>query len=252
MKARYIVGTPPGVLFALILTGFQVMAGSPLADVRPATQDEGEARLAHARAALPRDPLELSGVLITRRPRGLDETRLFFRIELRYGDDPPRAVFNVHDERGGLRHRLVVERGDTVRLQFLDADGFPAASQPSLDASIEGTDLTWLDLTFDYLWWKAAGIEGADSVRGRDCTVVVALPVTPVSGTAAARLWIDNDLGVMLRAEQLDETGRTVRSMWVRSIRKIDDRWMVRDIEIDTRGSGRRTRLHVEAADFSL
>jgi len=37
--------------------------------------------------------------------------------------------------------------------------------------------------------------------------------------------------------------------MWVQRVKKTDDRWMIRDMEIETLNSGHRTRLSV--ADVS-
>ena len=34
--------------------------------------------------------------------------------------------------------------------------------------------------------------------------------------------------------------------MWVRAVQKIDERWVMRDIEVETTGSGHRTRLHID------
>ena len=48
------------------------------------------------------------------------------------------------------------------------------------------------------------------------------------------------------QVEQLDAAGRRVRRMWVSSVGKIGDRWMIRDMEIERPGRGQRTKLHVE------
>jgi hypothetical protein len=36
--------------------------------------------------------------------------------------------------------------------------------------------------------------------------------------------------------------------MWVQRVKKIEDRWMIRDMEIETLNSGHRTRLFVDEA----
>ena len=63
------------------------------------------------------------------------------------------------------------------------------------------------------------------------------------------RIWIDCQIGCILQAEQLDMEGKPVRKMWVQRVKKLDERWMIRDMEIETLNSGHRTRLYVESAE---
>ena len=71
-------------------------------------------------------------------------------------------------------------------------------------------------------------------------------PPEPVPGCAAVRLWVDRRLRFLRQVEQLDAADRRVRRMWVSSVGKIGDRWMIRDMEIETLNSGHRTRLFVD------
>ena len=64
-------------------------------------------------------------------------------------------------------------------------------------------------------------------------------------GCLKVRLWIDRDIRMFLQAQQVDENRAVARQMWVRSVKKMQGRWMVQDIEVEARGSGHRTRLHV-------
>jgi len=50
----------------------------------------------------------------------------------------------------------------------------------------------------------------------------------------------------VMQAEQLDPQGNPVRKMWVQRVKKMDDRWMIRDMEIETLNSGHRTQLFVD------
>jgi len=51
-----------------------------------------------------------------------------------------------------------------------------------------------------------------------------------------------------MQAEQLDAQGRPIRKMWVQNVKKMDGRWMIRDMEIETLNSGHRTRLFIDEA----
>ena len=57
-----------------------------------------------------------------------------------------------------------------------------------------------------------------------------------------------HQLRSLMQMEQLGPQGNVVRRMWVQRIKKMEERWMVRDMEVETLNSGHRTRLHVDEA----
>jgi len=120
---------------------------------------------------------------------------------------------------------------------------------PAYSSRICGTDMTWMDLTLDFLWWKDARFDDVprgECYSGRDCDILVAVPPGPIPGCSAVRVWVDRQLRCVMQAEQLDPQGNAVRKMWVQRVKKVDDRWMIRDMEIETLNSGHRTRLFVD------
>ena len=80
------------------------------------------------------------------------------------------------------------------------------------------------------------------------CHILLVSPPEPIPGCSAMRIWVDTALCCIMQAEQLDPQGKPVRKMWVQNVKKMDDRWMIRDMEIETLNSGHRTRLFVEDA----
>ena len=63
--------------------------------------------------------------------------------------------------------------------QFLHKQLLQSQSQASyyqnysdLVAPIEGTDISWMDLSLSFLWWPDAVLSGREDVKGRDCLVV--------------------------------------------------------------------------------
>jgi hypothetical protein len=85
---------------------------------------------------------------------------------------------------------------------------------------------------------------------GRDCHILLAAPPQPIPGCSAVRIWVDVKLCCVMQVEQLDPQGNPVRRMWVQRVKKmLDDRWMIREMEIETLNSGHRTSLMVESAE---
>ncbi len=207
-----------------------------------------EALLRDTIARLPVAPLKISGILIVRRQRGIVLRELPFSMLLEWGANPPRATYEVRDPSGRFSPVLEVLRpdGQTAVTRWRDASGRTLSQPPALDAYIFGSDVTWLDLTLDFLWWPEAELAGSETFRGSLCDIVVVKPPEPMPACAAMRLWIDRRLRFIRQVEQLDRNGDPIRRMWVSSVGKSGDRWMIRNMEIDRRGSGHRTKLHVE------
>ena len=118
----------------------------------------------------------------------------------------------------------------------------------ALDSRIESTDLTWADLSLSFLWWRGGEIVGTDRAKGRDC-YLVDLPAPAwqptTSGYHHVRLWIDQSLHMLLRAEGFDADNQPLRSLWVRSLKKTDGRWMIKDMEVQAYPPVQRTRLRI-------
>jgi len=223
-------------------------AGKPDPDELPPPPQSAREVLQGTLARFPVETLSLTGELIVRRQRGIVLHEAGFAIELAWGEDPPRASYHLQDTFGRERESLTIRRrpDGTAELAWFDAEGAVRGTPPALTDFVQETDITWLDLTLAYLWWPDARLDGEADFRGSTCDLVRVTPPEPVPGCAAVRLWVDRRMRFLRQVEQLDAAGRRVRRMWVSSVGKIGDRWMIRDMEIERPGRGQRTKLHVE------
>jgi hypothetical protein len=200
---------------------------------------------------LPTTPVILRGKMIVRRQRGLVLRQVPFTIHLDWGAPEPRAEYRLSDAFGRAAERVtVIRRSDgSSHLTWCREDGTLVDNPPALSDQVHDTDLTWLDLTLAFLWWPHATLAGEADFRGSLCDRVRVVPPTPLPGCGAMILWIDRRLRFLRQVEQLDESGATVRRMWVSHVGKIGERWMIRDMEVERPGAGQRTKLHVEDLD---
>lgn len=207
----------------------------------------GAALLEASLARLPLEPVAMCGWISMRRPRGIVSKELDFKVELHWGGEPPLARYTV-SERGGevLEQVVAVRRGERVELARLVGARLEPAPAPEWNERIQGSDVTWLDVSLGFLWWKDPRLVGEDTVKGRLCDVLEVVPPEPVPDCARVRLWLDRETAMLLKAEELDFEGQLNRQLWVRSARKMGERWMIGDLEVETRGSGHRTRLHIQ------
>ena len=143
-------------------------------------------------------------------------------------------------------YELKRKAGET-ELKVLDKAG--AELEYSKEGPILGTDVTWSDVTLDYLWWTDFAFDAereSESVHGQVCSVV--LMKKKGEGGApdrTVRVWVDRKTGAMLQAEEI-VGDKPVRRLWGARIKKFGDRWAPNVLEVETLGSGHRTKITVE------
>ena len=168
--------------------------------------------VANCRSMIPADA-ELKGRIVLRSRKGI--------VQAEYGYD------------------LVRKAGETdLKLTKDDKDvEFEKAGQ------ILGTDVTWSDLTLDYLWWEDISFDAereGETVHGQVCTVIVMK-----KGERLVRVWVDRKTGALMQAEEMRD-GKAVRRLWGTRLKKFGERWMANVMEVETVGSGHRTKITVE------
>ena len=168
--------------------------------------------VANCRSMIPADA-ELKGRIVLRSRKGI--------VQAEYGYD------------------LVRKAGETdLKLTKDDKDvEFEKSGQ------ILGTDVTWSDLTLDYLWWDDVSFDAereGETVHGQVCTVIVMK-----KGERQVRVWVDRKTGALMQAEEIKD-GKAVRRLWGTRREKCGERWMANVMEVETVGSGHRTKITVE------
>ena len=145
-------------------------------------------------------------------------------------------------------HDYVLSRSNSVTRLAVDGQPVEAPSttqtlKHTSTQTICNTDVTWSDITLDYLWWDDFSFDAereGESVHGQVCAVVVMK-----KGARMVRVWVDRKTGALMQAEEVAD-GKTVRRLWGTRIRKFGERWMANDLEVETVGSGHRTKITVE------
>lgn len=186
---------------------------SLLASVLVATNATAHELVAACRATIPAD-VELEGRIVLRNRRGI-----------------PQAEYSYVLKRHGGETDLAVRDGDGADIPF------------ARDGNLLKTDVTWSDLTLDYLWWDDVSFDAereGETVNGQVCAVIVMK-----KGGRTVRAWVDRKTGALMQAEELDG-GKAVRRLWGTRLRKFGDRWMANVLEVETMGSGHRTKITVE------
>ncbi len=210
------------------------------------TYPDGEELLELVRSSLPAVPLQLEAELRVRAPRIDNEPVGRAEVLMWFTDGVGEARYTVRDWFGNEEEELTVIREWNAPPRYTFRTGSPLeeAPLPDLTDAIRQTDLTWGDLTLSFLWWPGARTVGQQSVRGRRCYIVeVPAPSDDFEALSQVRIWIDPSIGMLLRAQSFDADGSRLRTMDARRFRKIDDMWMVSNLEIAQHGGRQRTSL---------
>jgi len=208
--------------------------------------------LSTCRAMLPVRPTELTGALILRNRKGIVASEHDYRLVMRRSAEIAllTVVLTPRGETNEVASVTISRRGDArPTINFRKAGAVAAVDVESPLARVLETDVTWLDLTMDFLWWKNPYFEAereGESVHGQDCSVILVKPDHPIKGLSAVRLWVDKKTGCLMQAEQVGEDGKPIRRLWGTRVKKLDGRWFVSVLEVETLGTRHRTKITVD------
>ncbi len=213
--------------------------------------------LMQARNMFPQENFVVTGSLVTAEVRGKNEVRRPYTLKLDWADGNPKAECKLFRAEDDVMLRAEISRkGGAPSLSLYGSDG-SGAKDVNLNTPIGESDLTWMDLAFDYLWWVDARqlseqeLEAKDistRVSGRsDCVVLEVKPPSTIPGLSAVRLWLDRGTGNLLQTEQLAERGEPIRQMYVQRIGRENGRWVPREFRVRRLNHPRITRLLVSS-----
>ncbi len=221
--------------------------------------------LVQARSMFPQENIDVAGRLETAEARGQNEVVRPYALNLNWIEGNPEASCKIYTETGAdpIQQAKLVRRAGTTTLALTSSDG-TTIENVRLNTPVADTDLTWVDLTFNYLWWTDVHQLSEEDLSarnlkarqgGRNCVVLEVFPPKEVKGVHSMLLWIDISTGFVVQTEQTDLTGNAVRRMWVQRIGREEGRWVPREFRIQRDGMKRVTKLiitSISSASFSI
>ena len=253
-------------LLTCITLGLALLAISPLQAESAVDGLTPQMMLIQARSMFPQEHIDVKGTLETAEARGLNAVVRPYTLTLEWSHGNPTAACQIYNQRGDTTPiqsaRLTRKHGETT-LALTNAEGV-TSTHVRLNTPIADTDLTWVDLTFNYLWWPTVKQLTEDELDarnlksregGRNCVVLEAFPPAEVTGIYSVLLWIDQSTGYLVQSEQTDAHGKAVRRMWVQRIGRENGRWVPREFRIQRDGMRRVTKLtiaSIKASTFAV
>lgn len=217
---------------------------------------EPRALLAHARTMFPREAFTIEGELSVELTRGRTESARPYTLALDWAANEPRAFCTFYydeEKRQPLFSAELTRRAGKPVLSITNTDGV-TTEHTNLNMPVGESDLSWVDLAFEYLWWDDVRklSEEECSLReissrqiGRNCVVLEVKPPVPISGLGSMLLWMDRATGFVIQSQHLAEDGHSVRRIWVQRLGRENGRWVPRLFSVQRANIRRKTHLRI-------
>lgn len=203
-------------------------------------------------ASLPAVPLTVKAQILSKKPGGGVERTLNVEMRLDWHGRIPSAKYTVRDAFGDNLSGLNIRWPEPGKQEFRYFKGDSLVGTPlnNLYDRVEGTDISWADLSLAFLWWEGGRTVGAERIKGRFC-YIVDLPAPPGGGAgyAGVRLWIDPQIHILLQAAAYDG-GQLVKLLEVKSFRKVRNVWVVQNLDVQSLPGRHKTTLRVREAEY--
>ena len=118
------------------------------------------------------------------------------------------------------------------------------------------TDLTAFDLQWPFLFWNDFVYEGLARVRGRPAHVFLMYPPAEVTARRPAltgvRIYLDTQFNALVQAEQIGAENSLLKSITILDLKKIDEQWIPKSIDVRDEETRNKTRFMVTGAAVGL
>jgi Outer membrane lipoprotein-sorting protein len=119
------------------------------------------------------------------------------------------------------------------RLDVVTDGGTEQFAASKLKQKIRGTNVTYEDLAFKFLYWPAARVLGEENVRTRNCWKLQLRAPSRESQYSNVLLWVDKAGGALMRMEGYDWNAQLAKRFEVVSAQKIEGRWFLKQMRVE-------------------
>lgn len=147
---------------------------------------------------------------------------------------------------------LQLRMGDQgATLEEVGKGGAQKVSPARFDQKVQGSDITYEDLSMRFLYWPTATVIGEQTMLLTKCAIVqVEPPAKNDSQYTRVKLWIARNTGALMQAEAYGADGKIARRFKVVSGQNLGDGlWILKEMRIESMGMGRsvdRTPSYLE------
>ncbi len=125
------------------------------------------------------------------------------------------------------------------RLQEVGKGGSGTVAGTAYGTLVKGSDISYEDLSMNFLYWPNAKVTGEETRLTRKCWVVEVHPSGEPSQYGTVRLWVETQSGALLAAEAYDRAGKLARRFTVRSVQKVRGAYFLKQMRIESLSKGK-------------
>lgn len=105
---------------------------------------------------------------------------------------------------------------------------------------IAGSDITYEDLSFRFLYWPNPKLEGSERVGPHDCWKIRVNNPGGKGAYALTYVWVHKEYGAFMKVEGFDRSGKRIKRFEVESVMKLKDgNYTLRKMQVSTMNGDR-------------
>jgi hypothetical protein len=223
------------------------------------------------------DQAEGKRILDDFRTRGIDGDYYWdfsLRVKPRRGEESfiPGRMWGSRNEKGPVtrivllpgvakeERRLLIQNGPENATWGWQADdaakGVVTLGSSAWFEPLAGTELSAFDLQMPFIYWSDFVFEGVANRNNRPAYVFIFYPPADVAaqrpGLAGVRIHLDTAERAILQFEQIGEGGRVLKTLKLVALKKVDDRMIVKSVDLRNEETGNKTEFIVTGAAMGL
>ncbi|MBK1832087.1 outer membrane lipoprotein-sorting protein [Verrucomicrobiaceae bacterium R5-34] len=127
--------------------------------------------------------------------------------------------------------RLKKDKFDLFELKNGKTLRFPSSK---LSQPIMGTDLTYEDLAFRFLYWPNATIEGSEKIKTQDCYKIRLVNPTRDGSYGIVYIWVHKKYGALMQVSGYNRDGQLLKRFHVTNLMKVGDVQTLEKMNVET------------------
>ncbi|MCF7687665.1 MAG: outer membrane lipoprotein-sorting protein [Cephaloticoccus sp.] len=162
------------------------------------------------------------------------------------------------DGHGGQRQLLIQNGPEPMAWAWQTGQTvMPVSSVEHLfEPLLPETELTLFDLQMPYLFWDDFVFEGVSKIMGRAAHTFLLRPpldaVPAYASVQAVRVQLDTQFHALVQSTLYNDAVQAAKTLTVRDLKKVDDQWMVKAIDLRNELTRDKTRFQVTRAAVNL
>ncbi|MFC4995048.1 outer membrane lipoprotein-sorting protein [Rubritalea tangerina] len=141
----------------------------------------------------------------------------------------------LYRTKGGDNRFHMRLKDDHFKLFEINGGKTRAFSDAKLSENINGTDISYEDLSMRFLYWKDATVVGEEKVNGQLCHKLRLINPSKTSGKyRIVYVWVHKKYGAMMKLVGYNAAGKPLKQFQVTDLMRIGKEYTLRKMRVDT------------------